>query len=163
MEDGSIEGRADRVLRRMLTEGNIEDAIELIGTMLGNNGHDISVAFRVGLMAQGYEQMAMRVGEAKLYLHKHGFMLQIDPRVNDDPDWFENRTPEQMKAFDVALVWVLRGGNIDAFIDDQGRIDQRGKITPQSNEDVEAIVGQFKQQIDEQFPDPPPTRQGKWW
>lgn len=163
MEEGSIEGRADRVLRRLLTEGNIDDAIEMVGTLLANEGHDISVAFRVGLISQGYEELALRVGGAKLFFHNQGFMLQIDPRVNDDPDWFETRTPEQRKAFDTSLVWVLRAGNIDAYLDDDGTIGQRGKIVPHSTEDVEQIVGRFKEAIDEEFPDAPPTRQGKWW
>ena len=67
----------------------------------------------------------MQVSEAKLHLHGHGFMLQIDPRDPGD-SWYEGRLPQIKAAMDQALVWVMRGANIDAYIDDDGIISNRG-------------------------------------
>jgi len=161
MEDRSIEGRADRVIRRLIEEGGIEEALIMVQALI-EGGHDISVAFRACLIAQGLEAEAMQINEAKLHLHGHGFMLQIDPRDPND-SWYEGRLPEIKAAMDQALIWVMRGANIDAYMDDDGIISNRGQILPTSPDSVEHLVGQFKAEIDEQFPDVPPTRQGKWW
>lgn len=159
MEERNIEGRADRVIRRLINEGNVDHVIELIGALV-SEGHDISVAFRACLIGQGYEEYALLINEAKLYFHGSGFMLQLDPR--GDGDWIDNKTPEMTKVFDTALIWIMRAANIDAYIDDEGIISQRGPLVPTKDEDVEQIIGQFKAEIDEQFPDHP-SRQGKWW
>jgi hypothetical protein len=161
MEERNIEGRADRVIRRLINEGDIEQVLSLIGALIGD-GHEISVAFRACLIGQGHEEYALLVNEAKLYFHDRGFMLQLDPR--DDGAWIDNKTPEMAKAFDTALVWIMRAANIDAYIDDKGIVSQRGPIMATTPDAVEHLVGQFKDELDREFPDaPPPQREGKWW
>ena len=162
MEDRSIEGRADHVIRRLIEEGGVEEALIMVEALI-EGGHDISVAFRACLIAQEHEDVAMQIGQAKLHLHGHGFMLEINPRDPDNDRWYETTPPEIKAAMDQALIWVMRGANIDAYIDDDGIISNRGQILPTSPDSVEHLVGQFKAEIDEQFPDVPPTRQGKWW
>jgi len=164
--DSQHEGRADRVLRELIEEGHLDDAIRVIAGMLGvgDDGHDISVAFRACLIGQGFEAEAMRMNQVILRFHPHGFTLQIDPISAEDALDF---IPPDLKAvMDRALIWVMRGANIDAYIDDDGGINNRGKIRPTDETDVEALVGQFKAEIDEQFPDTPPPaprREGTWW
>ena len=162
-EDRRMEGRADRVIRRLINNGQVDEVLELIEAISSNDGRDISVGFRVALMAQGFEAEAFRCGEVKLFFHKQGFLIQIDPIKDEDLEWYDHKTPEQQQAFDQATVWVLRAGNIDAYIDANGDIGARGKIVPTKDEDVEQIIGQFKAEIDERFPDTPPKREGKWW
>jgi len=160
MGDEQLEGRADRLLRRLVEAGKTDEAMILIGTLM-DDGHDISIAYRAGLIAQGFEVEAMRISQVKIHFHDQGFALQIDPV--DGGDWFDDIDPDLKAAMAQALIWIMRGANIDAYIDDDGIISNRGQILPTSPDSVEHLVGQFKAEIDEQFPDVPPTRQGKWW
>jgi len=159
MDDGFMEGRADRVIRRLLDDGDVGQVLEILKALIGNEGNDISIAFRACLIAQGFEADALQANQVMLLFHKNGFLLQIDPR--DDDEYFENKSPELSAAFDNALVYVMRGANIDAYVNEDGRISARGPILPTTTEAVEQLVGQFKDEIDREFPDTP--RQGKWW
>jgi len=163
MDDEQHEGRADRVLRRLVEDGRVDDAMTLIAALM-EDGHDISIAYRAGLIAQGFETEAMRINAVSLHFHNQGFALQIDPI--DGGDWFDFIPPDLKVAMDQALIWIMRGANIDAYLSDDGRICNRGKIRPTDEADVEALVDQFARQIDEEFPSvppPAPRREGTWW
>jgi len=159
MNDGFMEGRADRVIRRLLADGDVDQVLEILQALIGNEGNDISIAFRACLIAQGFEADALQANQVTLLFHKHGFLLQIDPR--EDDEYFENKSPELSAAFDKAVVCVMRAANIDAYVDERGHICARGPILPINDEAVEHLVGRFKDEIDREFPDTP--RQGKWW
>jgi len=162
MDDDQLEGRADRVLRRLIEAGRVDDALTLIGAMMDeDNTHDISIAYRACLIAQGFEAEALRISEVKIHLHDHGFALEITP--TDNGDWYDTVPAELKLAMDTSLIWIMRAANIDAYID-KGRISNRGKLLPTEPGDIDTIVDQFAQQIDEEFPTaPPPKREGKWW
>ena len=163
MDDEQLEGRADRLLRRLVEAGKTDEAMILIGTLM-DDGHDISIAYRAGLIAQGFETEAMRISQVKIHFHDQGFALQIDPV--DSGDWLDFIPPDLKAAMDQALIWIMRGANIDAYLSDDGRISNRGKIMPTEPSDIEAIVDQFAKQIDEEFPSTPPPaprREGAWW
>ena len=157
---GDYDGRADHVLRRLLEEGHVEEAMALMASIMADEGKDITLAFRAALISQGFEDKAMQVQAAFLFFHTHGFALVIDPRVEGD-DCFENKTPELEAAFDNALVWIMRAANIDVYVDEDGSILPRGPIIADNGEFVEQLVGKFRDEINEQFGDKP--RHGEWW
>ena len=157
----NYDGRADRVLRRLLEEGKVDEAMALVEAVMADDGKDITLAFRASLISQGFEDKAMQVQAAFLFFHTHGYALVIDPRVEGD-DCFENKTPELEAAFDNALVWIMRAANIDVYVDEDGDIVPRGPIIADNGEFVEQLVGKFRDEINEQFGDQP-KRQGEWW
>lgn len=163
MEEGHIEGRADRVIRKMLADGEVDKVMEIITGLTGDKGdkHDVSIGFRTALIAQGFEAEALKLACIEVLFMSDGFVMQFTP--GDDGEWLDHQTPEAKQAFNTACVWVLRAGNMDCHLTDNGHIGCRGPIIATNEEQMEQLVGQFRAEIDEQFPDTPPTRQGTWW
>jgi hypothetical protein len=170
-----IHGPIEVVIRKILDamergEMTQEQATAL---MLGLNHtttyhrHDVSTPFRVALIAQGYEHIALKLGEVHMTLTDAGAMFEYGVKPSDDPDWLDHLGEEGSQAMLQASVWVLRGGNINASIAEDGvQINIAGPIVfdhEVAPDDVEALVNEFVQELDQEFPDKPPPRKGSWW
>lgn len=173
-DDGdSIHGSVQEVIRKIIesmANGSMsqEQAVELMATMAnsaGNHRHDVSVAFRVALMAQGYETEALKLREVWMTLTTAGAMFQyaVDGRLATE--WIDEMSEELSQAFLNASVYVLRGGYVNADADPEtNRIRINGSLDDDvSPDDVEALVSEFVQELDREFPDKPPPRKGTWW
>lgn len=169
---GAIEDVIARIVEAV-TEGRMtqEQATELITILAHQNKklqrHDVSVGFRVGLIAQGYEEMALRLKEVWMTLTQAGAMFEYGLEADFDADWMDHLDAAANAAMLQASVWVLRAGNINARADEDGRIRIEGPIVDEGNgvapDDVEALVNEFVKELDIEFPDTPPPRKGQWW
>jgi hypothetical protein len=149
---------------RQLADGqiNAEQAAELIKVMgQPNEGVDVTLGFRVALVSQGYEREALKLGQVRMHLVEAGAMFNYSVAVTDD-DWLDARHEELDPVFLRASIMVLRSGNIDAVLDPDtpNQMAILGEIVPG---DIEQLVGMFREEIDEQFPDKPKPRTGEWW
>jgi hypothetical protein len=126
-----------------------------------DEGIDVTLGFRVALVSQGYEREALKLGRVRMHLVEAGAMFNYSVAATDD-DWLDARHEELDPVFLRASIMVLRSGNIDAVLDPDtpNQMVICGEIIPK---DVDQLVGMFREEIDEAFPDTPPQRQGKWW
>jgi len=146
-----------------------EQANELIQALNHNarfHRHDVSLPYRVGLMALGREDIAMRLGSVHMILTTAGAMYEYGVRENeDDPNFMEYL--ESGLLLQVSA-WVLRAGFIDAVVEN-GTINLRGSLMNNDDDkviapdDVETLVKEFVKELNEEFPDDPPSRKGSWW
>jgi len=128
--------------------------------------HDVSVGFRVALIMQGFESMALQLIHVGMALTQAGAMFSYGVSEDKAPDWLDNLGPAETRALLVASVMVLRAGNVDAEIAEDGvHIGIRGKIRDDDEVSHDAIVREFVNELNEIFPDVPPSkpRQGEWW
>ena len=173
-ENNHIHGNPEDVLRQLAEEvraGRMtpEQLAELAVT-LGAQAeamHDVSVGFRVALIAQGFESVALKLVSIHMALTEAGAMFQYTVGGGEAPDWLDSLDEATNRAFLTASVMVLRAGNINAEISaDNLRIDIRGHIVGHGNPDQDAIINDFIAELDQIFPDVPPSappRKGEWW
>lgn len=176
MSDAPFHGPLGDVIRELLeamqhgemSDEQLVDVVASIASVGTQPEHDISVAFRTALIAQGHEEMANRLKEVKLTLTKLGPLFRYGVAPDDEADWLDSLDEEGNKAFLNASLWVLRAGNVNAYIDEDGKLEFAGPIDQPgdlqvSPADVETLVSEFVEELDRQFPDKPPPRKGSWW
>jgi len=166
-----IYGDPATVIRRIvqqMVDGSInaEQAAELVKAMAQpNEGVDVTVGFRVALISQGYETEALKLNRVRMHLVEAGAMFNYSIPAAEE-DWLDGRHEELDPVFLRASIMVLRAGNIDATLDDSEPNMMRisGEINPTNDDDIDEVVGLFRQELDDVFPDQAPHhREGKWW
>jgi hypothetical protein len=175
-DDHVIHGPIAEVIRKIMeevTSGRMSEAqaTELmmgLNHQISHHRHDVSTPYRVALIAQGYEWIALELGEVHMTLTRAGALFEYGIRPTYDADFMEKLDEAGKHAMLQASVWTLRGGNINASIAEDGTINLDGNIRDYAAEtettDVEALVTEFVKELNEEFPDqPPPPRKGTWW
>jgi len=156
---------AEQVRQGLMTPEQLANLAALMGA--GKEVmHDVSIGFRVGLISQGYEEIALMLSTVHMVLAEPGAMFTYGVNGRANQDFIDNLTPEQNRAFLVASVMVLRAGNIDAEIaEDNLHIEIAGPIVTGDEVDHDSIVNRFVDELDQIFPDipHPKPRQGEWW
>ena len=167
-----IYGDPAQVIRKLvqqMADGKIssQQAAEMVKAMaMPHEGVDVTIGFRVGLVAQGYELEALKLGRVRMHLVEAGAMFNYTVFGTDD--WLDERHVELDPVFLRASIMVLRAGNIDAVLDpdEPNLMAILGEIVPNltKSADIDEVVGLFRQELDEVFPDQAPHhREGKWW
>jgi len=158
-----------RQIINQMAKGTIttEQAMELLTTMVTpEDGVDVTVGFRVALGMQGYEAEALKLQRVRMHLVEAGAMFNYTIAASED-DWLEARHGELDPVFLRASIAVLRAGNIDAVLDESepNLMAIKGEIIANLTKgtNIEQLVEQFREEIDEQFPDKPKPRTGEWW
>jgi hypothetical protein len=175
-DDGfeSIHGSVEDVVKSIihaLVDGtmSVDQAAELVAGLAGHGAqkrHDVSVAFRVALIAQGFETEALLLREVWMTLTPAGAMFQYAVDGRKATQWIDEMEEGLSEAFLKASVVVLRAGYINADTDPEtNRIRIMGSLEDDdvSADDVEALVSEFVEELDREFPDKPPPRKGTWW
>lgn len=176
-DDVPIHGTPEEVIRYLMSrvaEGRMdaEQATELVAGMVNDGGHthDVSVAFRSVLIALGHEDVAMRLHEVMMGLGSAGAVFRYKLAQNDEAEWVDQPTSEVGQAVLRASICVLRAGFLDASPAEDGiGVLIQGNLGPAKHnhgvapDDVEKIVSEFMEEVDQEFPDVPKPREGKWW
>lgn len=176
-DDVPIHGSTEEVIRYLMSrvaEGQMdaEAASDLVAGMVngGEHTHDVSVAFRAVLIALGHESVAMRLHEVVMSLSAAGAAFRYKLDKDDDAEWIDQPTSEVGEAMLRASICTLRAGFLDAQPAEdgvgvliQGALGPMAKSNGVAPDDVEKIVSEFMDELDQQFPDVPKPREGKWW
>ena len=170
--DEPIHGSIEEVIKQLTQEvanGTMspEQMAELIGVLVdqGKHSHNVTIPFRVAMIAQGREDIAHMVDQVTMTLTDAGAMFAYGVEAKHQAE-FDAFNPLLNRIFRQASVWILRAGNIDASLDDDNpaRIAINGLIHDDDEQpDIEAMVKDFVAELDEVFPSAPPPRKGDWW